>query len=176
MSELTFLPVRTARLTLRPLCRDDLNDLYEYLSNPQVVAYEPYKPMTLEETRKELEERIASPEMIAVTLNSNGKLIGNLYLGSREFDAMELGYVFNRSNWGQGYAQESCRSLISQVFQDGIHRIYAECDPENENSWKLLERLGFQREAHLKQNVYFWKDENGNPIWKDTYIYSLLHP
>jgi len=26
----------------------------------------------------------------------------------------------------------------------------------------------------LEQNMYFWKDEDGNPIWKDTYVYSLL--
>lgn len=39
---------------------------------------------------------------------------------------------------------------------------------------KLLESLGFIREAHFKQNVYFWKDANSNPIWKDTFVYSLL--
>lgn len=31
-----------------------------------------------------------------------------------------------------------------------------------------------RREAHLRENVYFWKDENGKPIWKDTYIYARL--
>ena len=55
-----------------------------------------------------------------------------------------------------------------------IPRIYAECDPLNTRSWKLLEALGFRREAHLLQNVYFWKDEGGKPIWKDTYIYGKL--
>ena len=24
-------------------------------------------------------------------------------------------------------------------------------------------------------NVYFWKYPQGNPIWKDTFVYSLLH-
>ena len=61
------------------------------------------------------------------------------------------------------------------AFAAGVHRIYAECDPENENSWRLLERLGFSREAHLRQNVYFWKDTDGNPIWKDTYVYARLN-
>ncbi len=64
---------------------------------------------------------------------------------------------------------------MQQAFSNGIHRIYAECDPCNEKSWKLLETLGFQREAHLRKNVYFWKDENDNPIWKDTYIYAKLN-
>ena len=36
------------------------------------------------------------------------------------------------------------------------------------------ESLGFRREAHLRQNVYFWKDADGSPIWKDTYVYAIL--
>lgn len=65
--------------------------------------------------------------------------------------------------------------IIEHVFQGGVHRIFAECDPENQNSWRLLESLGFEREAHLKQNVYFWTDAQGNPLWKDTYVYSMLN-
>ncbi len=48
------------------------------------------------------------------------------------------------------------------------------CDPVNTSSWGLLEVLGFDREAHLKKNVYFWTDEQGKPVWKDTYIYAKL--
>ena len=66
-------------------------------------------------------------------------------------------------------------ALIKKVFSEGVHRIFAECDPCNLNSWKLLERLGFEREAHYKQNVYFWKDDNDNPIWKDTFVYAILN-
>ena len=65
--------------------------------------------------------------------------------------------------------------MISKAFSEGVHRIFAECDPQNPGSWKLLEKLGFEREAHLKQNVYFWKDENDQPIWKDTYIYGKVN-
>ena len=71
--------------------------------------------------------------------------------------------------------RESCQAVIDAAFARGIHRIYAECDPENEKSWHLLERLGFTREACFRQNVYFWKDGDGNPIWKDTFVYGLLN-
>lgn len=64
---------------------------------------------------------------------------------------------------------------IQHSFKNGIHRIYAECDPQNSNSWRLLEVLGLEREAYLKQNVYFWKDHDNNPIWKDTFIYAILN-
>ena len=165
----------TDRLILRRYQKEDLQDLYEYLSDQEVVEYEPYRPMTLNETKDNLEWRIGTDEMIAVELKDSHKMIGNVYLGKREFEALEIGYVFNRNYWGHGYAAESCKRLIQRAFSNGIHRIYAECDPCNKNSWKLLEALGFQREAHLRKNVYFWKDENEKAIWKDTYIYARLN-
>ena len=82
-------------------------------------------------------------------------MIGNVYMGKRDFEALEIGYVFNQNYWGNGYAAESCKALIKQAFSNGVHRIYAECDPNNKNSWKLLEALEFQREAHFRKNVYF---------------------
>lgn len=165
--------IETDRLILRGFFEKDLLDLFEYLSDPEVVKFEPYQPMTLDEVRKELDRRINSEEMIAVELKSSGKLIGNVYLGKRENNALELGFVFNKGYWNQGYAKESCKALIREVFSTGFVRIYAECDPENQSSWRLLERLGFSRTAHLEKNVSFWKDAYGQPIWKDTYIYAL---
>jgi len=167
--------METERLILRRYKKEDLQDLYEYLSDSEVVKYEPYKPMTLGETKENLEWRIGTEEMVAVELKDSHKMIGNVYLGKRDFEALEIGYVFNRNYWRRGYAAESCKALIQQAFSNGVHRIYAECDPRNTGSWKLLEALGFQHEAHFRQNVFFWKDESGNPIWKDTYVYAMLN-
>lgn len=164
----------TERLILRRYKKEDLQDLFEYVSDEQVVAFEPYKAMSLGEAGENLAWRIGTDEMIAVELRDGRKMIGNVYMGKREFDALEIGFVFNRNYWGNGYALESCEALLRQAFSRGIHRIYGECDPENIRSWKLLEALGFRREAHLLQNVWFWKDEGGKPVWKDTYIYAKL--
>lgn len=165
----------TERLILRRYQKEDIQDLLEYVSDEEVVKYEPYKPMTLEEAEKDLEWRIGTDEMIAVEWKTTHKMIGNVYLGKRDFNALEIGYAFNRNYWGHGYAAESCQALIQRAFSNGIHRIYAECDPDNPRSWKLLEALGFRREAHFCKNVYFWKDAAGNPIWKDTYVYAKLN-
>lgn len=167
--------METERLILRRFRKTDLQDLYEYLSDEQVVRFEPYKPMNLRETAENLDWRISTDEMLAVELKNGGKVIGNVYLGKRDFNAVEIGFVFHRHYWGHGYAAESCRALIEKAFSDGVHRIYAECDPNNESSWRLLERLGFQREAHLRKNVSFWNDEQGKPIWKDTFVYAILN-
>ena len=165
----------TERLILRRYIEEDLQDLYEYLSNPKVVEFEPYKTMTIDEVKSELEWRISTDEMIAVQLKASYKIIGNIYLGKRDFNALEIGYVFNESYWKKGYAKESCESLIELAFNDDIHRIYSECDPENENSWRLLEKMDFVREGHLRKNVFFWRDDNEQPIWKDTFIYARLN-
>lgn len=164
----------TERLILRRYKKEDVQDLFEYLSDKEVVKYEPYKQQTFDETKENLEWRISTDEMVAVELKNLHKMIGNVYMGKRDFEALEIGYVFNRNYWGYGYAAESCKALIQQAFSNGVHRIYAECDPNNKSSWKLLEALGFQREAYFRKNVYFWKDETGKPIWKDTYVYAKL--
>ena len=169
------MTAETDRLILRRYKKEDLQDLFEYLSDKKVVEYEPYRPMTLDQTKENLEWRIKTDEMIAVELKKSRKMIGNVYIGKRDFAAMKIGYVFNRDYWGHGYAAESCRAIIGRAFANGVHRIYAECDPHNERSWRLLEALGFLREAHLRKNVYFWKDANNQPIWKDTYVYAKLN-
>lgn len=59
----------TERVILRRYTENDLQDLYEYLSNPNVVKFEPYKPMAMEEVKDNLKWRISTDEMIAVELN-----------------------------------------------------------------------------------------------------------
>ena len=90
----------TERLVLRRYRKEDLQDLFECLSDKEVVEYEPYRPLTLDETKENLEWRIGTEEMIAVELKDSRKMIGNVYMGKREFEALEIGYVFNRNYWG----------------------------------------------------------------------------
>ena len=68
----------TERLILRRYRNSDLDDLYNYLSDPLVVEYEPYKAMTMSEVKDNLEWRISTEEMIAVELKSNHKKLCNI--------------------------------------------------------------------------------------------------
>ena len=88
------------RLILRRYKKEDIQDLFEYLSDQEVVKYEPYKPLTFEETEENLKWRISTEEMIAVELENSHKMIGNVYMGKRDFEALEIGFVFNRNYWG----------------------------------------------------------------------------
>ena len=49
--------LETERLILRRYRESDLQDLFEYLSDPEVVRFEPYKPKTLEECRESPQRR-----------------------------------------------------------------------------------------------------------------------
>ncbi|MBE6054852.1 MAG: GNAT family N-acetyltransferase [Clostridium sartagoforme] len=166
--------LETDRLVIRKFREGDGEDLYEYLSNEEVVKFEPYKTFSREQAYAEAERRSGDNNFLAVCLK-NGKLIGNLYFHKDSFETYEVGYVFNRNYWGNGYATEALKALIKYAFEElGVRRIIAMCDPKNHNSWKLLERVGMRREGTLLQNVYFFTDENNNPIWKDTYEYAML--
>ena len=99
----------TERLILRRYEEEDLEDLYEYLSDSKVVEFEPYKPMTMDEVRGNLDWRISTDEMIAVELKENGKMIGNVYLGKRDFESLEIGYVFNAEFWGKDMRKKAAK-------------------------------------------------------------------
>ena len=168
--------METERLLMRRFKPDDGKDLFEYLSDEKVVEFEPYLTFNCkEEVAKEAERRSHNDSWWAVCLKGCEKLIGNVCLFKQEFDTWELGYVFNANYWGKGYATEAVRTVIDNAFKNhNVRRIIAMCDPLNERSWKLLDRLGMRREGHLRQNIYFRKDEFDNPIWKDTYEYAIL--
>ncbi len=166
--------IYTNRLIIRGFAGNEGYDLYEYLSDKEVVKYEPYRPFSLQQAMAEAKRRTDDKSFLAVALK-NGKLIGNLYLSKGEYGTWEIGYVFNRNYWKQGYAGESTEALIHYLFEkENAWRIIAKCDPMNTNSWSLLERLGFRREGHLLKNLYFFQDEHGKPIWKDTFEYGIL--
>lgn len=165
----------TERLLLRLFRETDQEDLYEFLAQLENDEFEGYPGITRENSREHLKYRAGSEEFYAVVLKETGKVIGNISCGKRDFEAREIGYIINRDYQRRGYASEALSAVIEEAFRQGAHRIYAECDPRNERSWKLLEKTGFRREAHLRENVFFHRDEQGRPIWKDTYVYAILN-
>ncbi len=167
--------IDTQRLIIRQFVSEDWKDLYEYLSDPQVVFYEPYDVYSEDKSKSEAIKRSNDDAFWAVCLKENQKLIGNIYLSKQDFNTWELGCVFNSNYQGNGYATESAKAVVNYAIKKlNAHRIIAMCNPENEKSWKLLERLGMRKEGHLKQNIYFKTDNFNNPIWQDTYEYGIL--
>lgn len=165
----------TRRLILRRFEERDFYDFFQYVSNADVLKYEPYQPMDAANALNELRCRISDKRFIAVELAEKKKLIGNLYVTLNKYNGAEIGFIFNDKYWHQGYAKEATQALIDYCFSKGIHRVYGSCDCDNENSWRLFEALGFKREARLKENIYFRKNELNKPIYKDSYVYAKLN-
>ena len=166
--------IRTARLILRPFRDSDYDDLYEFLSQLEDDEFEGYPGISCENGREQLQARLGSNEYYAMELPDTGKVIGNIYCGARDFGTKEVGYIVNEAYRRQGYAAEALAAVIETAFREGAHRLYAACDPRNVRSWKLLEKLGMKREAHFRKNIWFRQDENGVPVWKDTFVYAML--
>lgn len=164
--------IKTKRLIIRKFLSSDWADLWEYLSDERVVKFEPYEPINQQQSKEIALNHSKSDEFWAVCLE--GKVIGNIYLEEVVEGSWEIGFVFHYDYQHQGFAYEAAMVMIDQVFAQGAHRIFAECHPENRASWKLLENLGFIKEAHLRKNIFFKKTINGLPIWQDTLVYGLL--
>ncbi|MFP3153050.1 GNAT family N-acetyltransferase [Lachnospiraceae bacterium ZAX-1] len=167
--------MRTQRLIIRRFKTEDWAQIYEYLSDGEVVKYEPRSPLTEEECRQCIAQFMASDDFWAVCLKKGRKLIGQICLSQKEQNHWELGYIFNRKFQKKGYATEAIKKLLDDAFRKRkVHQISACCNPQNTASWKLLERIGMRKKAYFKENTYFKSDRKGNPIWQDTFIYGIL--
>jgi len=81
----------------------------------------------------------------------------------------EIGITLAQAYQGQGYAAEALDWLVGELFRAyDLHRIRANCDVENLASARLLERLGFRREAHFIENLWF------KGRWSSEFWYALL--
>lgn len=171
-----MMRIETERLIVRRYTLEDEADVCEYMLQRVDSEFESYPDFTEAKSKQEIEFRSQSDEFYAIELKENHKVIGNVYMGNRDFNSRELGYVLNENYIGKGYGSEASKALVDYFFTQGVHRVFAECAPQNTASWKCMERIGMEREAFFKKNVSFHKDEQGNPIYWDTYVYAILNP
>ncbi len=82
---------------------------------------------------------------------------------------MELGYRLHPDVHRRGYAFEACARLLGHLFAVGnVHKVIALCVVENEPSWRLMAKLGMQREARLREHSRL------DGQWRDEFVYGLL--
>ena len=165
----------TDRLILRNYQIDDVSDFYEYMSLEFTALHEDFEPYSLEKSEDTVKQRLNNDRYLAVVLKGNGKVIGDLTYREEDYGTYDIAYDFNEKYGKKGYATEACKALVNHIFEvENARRLYAGVNEGNENSWRLLERLGFRREAYCIEDVSFKKDENGNPIYINSYYYALL--
>ncbi|MBQ9733423.1 MAG: GNAT family N-acetyltransferase [Clostridia bacterium] len=137
-----FSHIHTPRLLLRPFAADDLAQLHEIFSDPETMEHiEP--PFTLEKTAQFLHSFcIERGGALACVHKESGKMIGYVLFKATEPDIYEIGWIFNRRFWRNGYAYEACSALIRRAFERlGAEEIFAETN-DSQKSLPLMEKLG----------------------------------
>ncbi|MFV8351671.1 GNAT family N-acetyltransferase [Flavobacterium sp. XS2P14] len=173
-----FPNLETERLLLRRVDSNDIKEIFALRSNPETMKYIP-RPLvkTDEEALAHIamiDGKIDSNEGInwAITLKNNPKLIGIIghYMIKPEHYRAEIGYMLLPEYHGKGIVSEAVKEVVKYGFEVmKLHSIEAVLDPENYGSAKVLEKNGFVKEAHLKENSFF------EGRFLDTLIYSILN-
>lgn len=172
-----FPTLTTNRLLLRNFYITDASDLFLLRSNDDVMNYF---------DRPKLESIVEAQELIESVFESFKNKSGinwaivergtNSFMGTVGFWRMipehcraEVGYAIMPDYWGKGYMTEALKAVVDFGFKElHIHSIEANCNPANTGSIKLLEKIGFKKEAYFRENYLF------NNEFLDSVIYSLL--
>lgn len=80
----------------------------------------------------------------------------------------EIGYWIGESYWGKGYATEAVKLLIDSAFDElDLLRVYAYVFEYNTGSMRVLEKVGFEKEAIIKYSII----KEGKVF--DEHLYSI---
>lgn len=163
------LVIETERLRLKPYEIGFADEIYEVVKQKEIAdttAMIPH-PYPRENVKywinylqKSFEQGTAYE--FAVFLKEDGRYIGNcgFVAISQQHKTAEIGYFIDVAQWGNGYATEACKSLITYGFQDlQLNRISARCMRRNIASKKVLKRSGMvwegcHRQEFIKNGAY----------------------
>jgi RimJ/RimL family protein N-acetyltransferase len=151
------LVLQTARLELRPLTLEDLDDMASMLGDAEALRLWG-APLSREGARDWIDRNIARYASdgfgrCAVVLRATRELVGDCGLitttveGERE---VELGWIVRRVHWGMGIATEAAAAWRDFAFDVvGLERIVSMISAENVASRRVADKLGMtvEREA-----------------------------
>ena len=117
--------LETERLLLRELTREDFPALCAILQDREVMyAYEgPFSDREVWDWLERQQDRYArlGYGLWAAVRKETGEMIGQCGLTMqvwREEQVLEIGYLFQRAQWHQGYATEAARRCKEYAFQE----------------------------------------------------------
>ena len=173
-----FPQLQTQRLLLREPALSDAAELHDLRSDDSVIKYlDRAKPASIDETAEFLNKVITNQTngdgiMWIISRPDNTGVMGTIgfwRIDKPHFRA-EVGYMLFPQYQRLGYMYEALKSVISFGFNFmNLHSIEANCNPENKASMQLLEKCGFVKEAHFKENYYY------NGKFLDSVIYSAIN-
>jgi RimJ/RimL family protein N-acetyltransferase len=152
--------LETKRLSLRHLVMADLDNLFSFYSDPDVVKYIPDAPRTYQEMKEELEWFMnGHPEfpelgLWATIYKENGQFIGRCGLlpwtiyGKQE---VEVAFALSKRYWGQGLATEAAQGIVQYGFENlNLSRLICLIDHDNSGSIQVATKIGMRFEKEAK--------------------------
>lgn len=172
------MEIVTDRLRLREVIESDYDFFAELETNESCLKYESDTAPTKDWIDKKFTEsfddtnkmpRIRYRLMIS-TLSTN-ELVGRIVFWEIDdsIKEWEMGWDVHPKYWGNGYAPDAAKALLEFAFKDlKVHRIQALCNDKNNNSEKVMIKIGMKKEGTCR-GVRFL-----NNCWHGSHIYSLL--
>jgi len=181
----TLIPLpdelRGERVLVRPYRLEDAEALRAAVdeSRKHVRPWLPFADAhrTVEESRDWIARQMAGwllREDFAMSVweIASGRYLGGVGLHARDWDIryFEIGYWLRASAEGHGYISEAVRLVMALAANDlAANRLEIRCDARNARSAAVAERLGFAREAELRNNL---RAPDGSP--RTTLIFGLI--
>jgi RimJ/RimL family protein N-acetyltransferase len=143
--------LETDRLTLRQFTVADADNLFDLNSDHEVMRYlNGGKQASREYIRDEVipfhldvYERFPGFGTWAAQARPTGEFLGWFHFRVVEGQGIDLGYRLHRRAWGNGYATEGSRALISKGFTSlGVERVFGHTMAVNLASRRVLEKSG----------------------------------
>lgn len=169
--------IQTEILLLRPISKEDNEQVFRYRSDSETNRYQGFIPKKLKEVDdfiKNNPTEFNQPDswfQLVIVEKKTGEVIGDIgihFIGENNLQC-ELGCTISKRHHGKGYATNAMRAVIDYLLSTlDKHRIVCSVDPRNNNSIRLLERLKFRKEAHFKESILI------DGKWVDDIVYSIL--
>ena len=143
------------RIYLEKLLPQDFESFYALTGNEKVMAMITERPLSMEEALKKfnyflennrLHKSFGSFKVLEV---GSSKLLGfaKLEITKEKPNEAELGYMLLPEFWGNGFGNEIAEALLEVAISDpNLTRVYANTDPNNLASRKILINNGFASE------------------------------
>ncbi len=164
----------TPRLVLSPLAADDAEALFAYRAHPEVSRHQFFAPESIDDARAFIaagSTEGSAWRQFGIRLRETAMLAGDVGYRPVPGDSQqaEIGITVAPEYQLRGFAAEAAAGLLDRLFGClSSHRVFACVDPRNHASTRLFERLGFRREAHLRESTWF------KGQWADDLIFALL--
>ena len=150
------------RVFITPISMDDFDDHYRWDHDREITYLDDryFRARPYEKAKKVFEDRINRDDVMAFSIISNetGENAGVVELYDIDYYERKCywGIVLDKKFWKQGIGEETARKMIKYVFDDlGFRRLKSYTHSGNEVSMRFQERLGFIREAVLRQEYSF---------------------